>query len=331
MCESGPLPADNVGAAGGTGPTIRIAEGEVLHLHPHPLQKVDIRKRLDVKKYGFGASFVCSECKQLSYDCAYVCKLCEQLHICLSCFSHFKKEQDDAIRDVMQEEMSDLHHHDRSRTFRSMSVVPKDRIDEFLGACAEGDCDHVKEIVDKNEFTKELDLECISDHGEYRGQTGLVLAAKRGHRNIVVLLLERGCNAEAVDNDGLTPLMHAALGGHVEVLDELIFAGVSVDRIAFCGYTALLLAASKGHALCLKRLLAAGANGNARTPSGRSALVVAAFNGHAEVIQLLLEQSIIDIHAKDNEGYSALDAAIACKRYGVERILKRALQSDIVK
>jgi ankyrin repeat protein len=195
----------------------------------------------------------------------------------------------------------------------------------LLQACVQGDVYTAKDIVDKSDFMQDLDLEATVSNGPYAGRTAVILAAEAGHKDIVELLLSRDVQREAVDNLGLTALMHAAFNGHTDVVDELLFNGATVDRVAFCGYTAMLLAANRGHAEVVRRLLAAGASPLARTPAGRNAVLVAAFNGHLPTVKVLVHVTGIELDARDDEGYSAVDAACANNHTAVATFLSDLL------
>ena len=185
-----------------------------------------------------------------------------------------------------------------------------------------GDLKTVSDRIDRNEFSRDLDLEAVVETGVHRGRTALVLAAQHGHQPIVGLLLARGADPETVDNYGMTPLMHAAHQGHLSVLNELLFANVIIDRVAFCGYSALLFAANGGHPDCARRLVASGANVHARTPGGRTALIIASLNGHITTVRYFLQHTRLDPLAKDHEGYNAFHAAVAMKQSAIEGILR---------
>ncbi|KAL2862632.1 ankyrin repeat domain-containing protein [Aspergillus lucknowensis] len=61
------------------------------------------------------------------------------------------------------------------------------------------------------------------------GCTVLALASWRGHVELVRVLIARGADVNAVDEDGLTPLWGAKAEGHSEVVDVLVKAGAKMD------------------------------------------------------------------------------------------------------
>ena len=56
-------------------------------------------------------------------------------------------------------------------------------------------------------------------------------AAKKGHVEAVVAMLEEGCPINIVNNVGATVLHYAAEGGHVEVVRELVVRGCDVNAV----------------------------------------------------------------------------------------------------
>lgn len=80
---------------------------------------------------------------------------------------------------------------------------------------------------------------CDSVSSDNLGVTPLNTAAKRGHVNIVRLLLEHdaGCNVQ--DGEGLTPLMQATVGGFEEVAGLLLSHDAGVQFADHRGQSAL--------------------------------------------------------------------------------------------
>ena len=99
-------------------------------------------------------------------------------------------------------------------------------------------------------------------------------------------------DVNAKDGMGQTSLMLAAERGHLEVVERLLAAQADVNAAtaaAFGGRTALQAAAVGGHLKVVERLLAAQADVNAAAAAygGRTALQAAAEGGHLEVVERL--------------------------------------------
>ena len=62
------------------------------------------------------------------------------------------------------------------------------------------------------------------------------------------LLLERGANVEAANENGMTALTAAAFGGHAAVVRALLERGAKKDVADKNGLTAAMLAQQNGHA-----------------------------------------------------------------------------------
>jgi ankyrin repeat protein len=78
-------------------------------------------------------------------------------------------------------------------------------------------------------------------------QTALYLMAACGHEAVVQLLLEKGADVDAKDNDGGTALHKTAGSGHEAVVRLLLEKGADVDAKSNDGWTALHWAAESGH------------------------------------------------------------------------------------
>ncbi|KAA0170334.1 hypothetical protein FNF28_01562 [Cafeteria roenbergensis] len=73
-------------------------------------------------------------------------------------------------------------------------------------------------------------LRCAAFSGDLdNGWTPLLSAASSGHRNIAVLLLLRGADAEVTAKDGWTALHLAARSGNAGLVRTLLKAGADPD------------------------------------------------------------------------------------------------------
>ncbi len=100
-------------------------------------------------------------------------------------------------------------------------------------------------------------LEALLDEGlpvdarDRYSQTGLMLAAHRGHEAVVAELLARGADPDVSAKYGLTALMLAIIGGHESVAGLLVEAGADLTATGrgapgFAGQTAYDMAQARG-------------------------------------------------------------------------------------
>lgn len=141
------------------------------------------------------------------------------------------------------------------------------------------------------------------------GRTACHMAAVRGHTNVLLALVQGGCNVNVVDHAGKAPLMRAARMGFLEATSLLVQAGADVNARDLRQSTALLRAADSGHADVVRLLTQAGADVNLQDCEGRTALIVACAGVHAETVRVLLEAKA-DVRLRDATALDALTAAI---------------------
>ena len=141
------------------------------------------------------------------------------------------------------------------------------------------------------------------------GKTPLMLAGKYANHSAVEYLIESGADVNARTQNGGTPLMFASIGGEPRIIEALLVAGATPNAAGSFRWTALIVAASKGHADAVNILLAYGANVNAADVYGWTPLMRAAGGGKANVVAILLNQSDIDVRAREERGASALHIA----------------------
>ena len=150
-----------------------------------------------------------------------------------------------------------------------------------------------------------------------RGDSVLAIAARKGDRRIVQLLLDAGASVDSPDDKSF-PLTLAAAGGHEEIVEALVNAGAEINKADNVGQTALGAAVVGGHFYVAEYLLSLGATPNANVgaavqskgwrekldflqahgvdldaeqgASRYTALMIAAHDGREEAVRYLLDQ-----------------------------------------
>lgn len=108
-----------------------------------------------------------------------------------------------------------------------------------------------------------------------------------------------------------TPLYMAARRGHAEIVALLLAANAAVSTPVGQGFTALHAASEQGHYHVVQLLLKSGrgAAATAATRHGSTPLHLAAWTGHCEVCRLLLQiggHVQQQIMAEDSQGWTPL-------------------------
>ena len=126
-------------------------------------------------------------------------------------------------------------------------------------------------------------------------------AVRDGDAAAVRALIAAGSDVDARDRYGQTGLMVAAFKGHLAVVDVLIAAGANLDVAAKYGLTALMRAVVAGHPAVAERLAAAGADLTRRGTGapgffGKTAADLAAGRGDRDLAERLkaLEARAVD-------------------------------------
>lgn len=148
----------------------------------------------------------------------------------------------------------------------------------------------------------------------------IIEAVRKGDKDALRTLLQKGANVNEAEADGATALHWASYRDDVQIADALLKAGAKVNTANDLGTTALWMASQNGSDAMVKRLLDAGANPNLALLSGETPLMVAARTGSASVAQLLIAKGA-NVNAFGTRKQNALMWAVGQKHPEVVKVL----------
>ncbi|XP_071759114.2 protein fem-1 homolog B-like [Centroberyx gerrardi] len=175
---------------------------------------------------------------------------------------------------------------------------------------------------------------------ELAGQrlTPLIIAAKKGHNNVVRLLLDH----YQVDTEltgtvwfdgyisgGATALWCAARAGHFKVVRLLVSHHANVNHTTITNSTPLSAACFKGRLDIVRYLVEHEADISITRECSNTCLMIAASEGHTDMVSFLLERGV-DPNAKALCGATALYLAAQAGRLDIVRKLVRCQAAMVV-
>lgn len=122
----------------------------------------------------------------------------------------------------------------------------------------------------------------------------ICLAAAKGDRDMVYILLDQGANPDLARRDGDTALMIAAEHGYVDMATTILAHMPDVDAVDRNGETALIKAARLGNREIVTKLIAAKADLDHQDYTGKSALGYALDNRRTRVAKDLTKAGATD-------------------------------------
>ena len=119
--------------------------------------------------------------------------------------------------------------------------------------------------------------------------TPLLLGARRGHANVVQVLVQRGADMDVPNAQGLTALHFATHRGYKTVVQELLAYGSRVKARDDHDDIPLHFASAEGHIEIMQMLLKKKSPVNAQTNLGNTPLHLASLKGRTEAVKLLMQ------------------------------------------
>ncbi len=181
--------------------------------------------------------------------------------------------------------------------------------EDSLNSARRGDTAQLVQLLDRG-----VDPNTVDD----QGNTLLMLAAREGNGETVTAILKFRPKLGQRNAAGDSALMLAALKGHADIVDQLLAAGAPVNND---GWTPLIYAAFEGHLDIVERLLARGAEVDALSPNKSNALMVAARNGHLDVVRRLLKTDV-NLEQKNDAGFTAESWAMANSNTDIAELIR---------
>ncbi|TGO30374.1 hypothetical protein BPAE_0006g01150 [Botrytis paeoniae] len=159
------------------------------------------------------------------------------------------------------------------------------------------------------------------------GCTALILAARKGYRKIVRLLLKAGSKGDITDDMKWTALAWAASQGHVDIVTELLQdkeIKANIDARDCFGYTPLMLAITNDHLNVVVELLGHKADPNIESRNGATALTLAVRLKSESIVQKLLNAKA----DKSNRSYNKRSALSLAAENGSLNIVVQLLDDN---
>ena len=158
-----------------------------------------------------------------------------------------------------------------------------------------------------------------------KGQHALLLAVQEPAPRVVdVLLRWPKTQVESRNASDESPLMLAALRGHTDLVKKLIDRGADVNKT---GWTPLHYAATNGHLEIMNLLLEHHAYIDAESPNATTPLMMAAHYGSADAVRLLLAAGA-DPTLKNQLGMNAIDFALKAERKEAANLIASVRRSE---
>ncbi|MBN1272563.1 MAG: ankyrin repeat domain-containing protein [Candidatus Aminicenantes bacterium] len=189
-------------------------------------------------------------------------------------------------------------------------------------AVLKGDLSQVKKIVSSSPDQAHAKLE--------NGKTPLHVAAEKGHRDIVIYLIDQKSDINAQDQLGNTPLLSAVFQRQKETAKILLEKGADVNIKNKENMPVIVAAMFTGLPDMIEPILDNGQDVNERFQTGITLLHAATALGNKEMVELLLSRGA-DIEATMENGVTPLYFAVSMgKSESVNLLVSRGASTGFI-
>ncbi len=227
---------------------------------------------------------------------------------------------DDSTDDINKTEQSNNSSINTNETEETTYYSYTDK--EIISFIESGNFQTIKKLIE----SKSLDVNYNLDIDEYSKSTPLIQAIKYKQTDIINYLLENNADVNLKEElTGFTPLM-ASLHD-ITITELLIEKGADIEAKDDDGINALVYASTYNNEEMVKFLLEKGADANTvceieneHTDIASTPLMNAAYRGNTNIINMLLENGA-DINYTTDFGMTALMMAASFNQFGAAKVL----------
>ena len=227
---------------------------------------------------------------------------------------------DDSTDDINKTEQSNNSSINTNETEETTYYSYTDK--EIISFIESGDFQTIKKLIE----SKSLDVNYNLDIDEYSKSTPLIQAIKYKQTDIINYLLENNADVNLKEElTGFTPLM-ASLHD-ITITELLIEKGADIEAKDDDGINALVYASTYNNEEMVKFLLEKGADANTvceieneHTDIASTPLMNAAYRGNTNIINMLLENGA-NINYTTDFGMTALMMAASFNQFGAAKVL----------
>ncbi|XP_046567997.1 ankyrin repeat and KH domain-containing protein mask-like [Haliotis rubra] len=157
------------------------------------------------------------------------------------------------------------------------------------------------EYVEVLKYVLSQDTEDINSRAN-DNKTPVMVAGRRGHKDVVELFVKRGANLSLTDRSKSNILHYACAGGHVEVTKYILSQNtVDINSRRNDNRTPVMIAGRWGHRDVVELLVDHRANLSLRDVHGYNILHLGSHGEHVEVLKYVLSQDTEDINSRAND------------------------------
>ncbi|XP_046336687.2 putative ankyrin repeat protein RF_0381 [Haliotis rufescens] len=187
-------------------------------------------------------------------------------------------------------------------------------ITTLIDACTVGDLPKVTYILSQ-------DIANLNKSGK-NGMTPAMIAAQKGHREILELLVKKGADLCLLDDDDNTILHVACKEGNVEIVKYIHSQNIiDTESRGDYGNTPVMFAALYRQMEVFFFLVKMGAHLSKLDDDGENILHLSSRGGDVEIVNCILKRNVVDINSEGDDGVTPLMLAAYFRRRQVFYLL----------